>query len=237
MERNGKSLLERSFDARAAAWSGWGRLETDVLSHAVNPSLTGGPRWPAMRQAYRVARKGKVVLVASDGLSDPYEDEDDDEVTGDENGVGLELFAATDDPVDRPDVRDPVRSVGATWLHDLVFQTSQIAAQHGTLGPMLDELGLVTLELWNVKIPETHHERFFNSAGRTTVLLSAGAAPIPTRIAGPLSPIRLVHVQLLTLAELGFVLSGGITARRELADRLRAQKVAPLSRLDRPSVA
>jgi hypothetical protein len=87
-----------------------------------------------------------------------------------------------------------------------------------------------------VKIPDEQAARFVNEAGRVTVLLSAGCYPIPTRIAGPLSPIRLVHMQLLTIDELGFVMKGGDKARHALADRLKAQKVVPRSRLDRPSV-
>lgn len=226
-------LLEASFDARAAAWSRWGTLESDVLSHAVNPSFMGGPRWPGMRQAYRVAHKGHAVLIASDGLSDPY---DEDEGPADCNGIGLECFAVTDDPIARPEIHEPVMRYGATWLHDLVFQTSQTAARHGDkIATMLDELEVISLELWDVKIPATHSARFFHE-GRVGVLLSRGAHPIPTQIAGALSTIRLMHIQLLTVEELGLILEDGLKGRLEVVERLRAQKVAPLSRLDRPSV-
>lgn len=204
-----------------------------MLSHAINPSFMGGPRWPGMRQAYRVAHKGSAVLIASDGLSDPY---DEGEGPADANGVGLECFAVTDDPIARPEIHEPVMRYGATWLHDLVFQTSQTVARHGDkLAAMLDDLEVISLELWDVGIPPTHSARFFYE-GRVGVLLSRGAHPIPTQIAGPLSTIRLMHIQLLTIEELGLILEQGVKGRAELVERLRAQKVAPLSRLDRPSV-
>jgi hypothetical protein len=97
----------------------------------------GGPRWPGMRQAYRVARSGRAALIASDGLSDPY-----DPGTGpaDANGLGLELYVVSDDRVARAGVADPATRYGGTWLHDLVFQASQPAARSGQLAALLDEL-------------------------------------------------------------------------------------------------
>ena len=117
------AVLERT-------WSSWGALETDVIAHAINPSLMGGPRWPGMRQAYRVAQSGELVLIASDGLSDPY---DSGEGPEDVNGLGLEMFAVTDDDVAREGEHGVMR-YGATWLHDLVFHCAHLAASHGQLG-------------------------------------------------------------------------------------------------------
>ena len=45
-----------------------------MLAHLLNLTYMGGPRWPAMRQAFLVARQGGATLVASDGLSDPFDD-------------------------------------------------------------------------------------------------------------------------------------------------------------------
>jgi len=226
-----QALLEKGFTAREAAWARYGTVGSDVLTHILNPMFMGGPRWPGTRQAYRVVRKGGVVLVASDGLSDPF----DAGGPQDRNGVGLEVFAATDDKVDRPG-EDSVRSVGGTWLHDLVFQTAQLCASHGGIGDLVDELGSVTVELYDVKIPESHLARFENGAGRVTVLITAGATPVPTRIDGPLSVIRLLHLQLLTLDECEMVLEKQDAGRVALCKLLQKQHIAPLSRLDRPSV-
>lgn len=70
-----EELLEQSSQAREAMWKRVGSLEPMVLSHTVNPASTGGPKWPAHRQAFRVIKRpnGNVIL-ASDGLSDPFDD-------------------------------------------------------------------------------------------------------------------------------------------------------------------
>lgn len=75
----------------------------------------GGPAWPNTRQAFVVARRPRGLLVASDGLSDPFDDEDDCQ----QNGLGHEFFATTPDPIDH---------VPGSWLFDLVWQMSQFAA-------------------------------------------------------------------------------------------------------------
>ena len=69
-------LLEKTSRAREAVWQQLGVLEPMFLSHLVNPALsTGAPKWPSKRQAFRLVRRpnGNVIL-ASDGLSDPFDD-------------------------------------------------------------------------------------------------------------------------------------------------------------------
>lgn len=215
------SLISKSGEVREAAWAAWGTVEPDVITHLLNPSLMGGPRWPAMRQAYRVARAGTETLIASDGLSDPFED-------GSRNGFGLEIFAVTD---------EPLAQAAPSWLFDAVWQMSQFCAQHGGVADLLDELKLVTTELYGVKLPEEHAPRFVNEAGRVAVLLGMQpAGRLPFRIDGPLSPIRLVNLKLLTLPELAFVLQGGDGARAELARRFESQGSPLRSSLTRDSV-
>ena len=83
-----------------------------------------------------MARTKNRVLLASDGLSDPWDDED----SGEGNGLGLELFAITDDPLPK---------LPGTWLWDLVWQMSQFAAKNGQISEILDDLGLVSTELYD----------------------------------------------------------------------------------------
>ena len=70
-----EELLEKSSKAREQCWESLGSLEPLVLSHLINPALNGGPKWPALRQSFRLIRRpnGNVLLV-SDGLSDPFDD-------------------------------------------------------------------------------------------------------------------------------------------------------------------
>ena len=227
-EAETETIATKTHAALEAAWSRWGTLERDVIAHMINPSFMGGPRWPGMRQAYRVALAGNAVLIASDGLADPF---DAGHGPADTNGLGLELFAVTTDAIARAGVGDQVTRFGATWLHDLVFQCAHLAADHGGLAALLDELGALTSEIHDVKIPASHVARFVNAEGRVGVLLAPGFAKIPPRIAGPLGPIRLVHVQLLTLDELAAVVAGGEPVRK----RLVAELAGKVSSLDRPS--
>lgn len=68
-------MLAAASEARAAAYARLGTLDDDVLMPLVNPAFMGGPAWPAFRQAWRVVRRPGSTLVASDGLSDPFEDD------------------------------------------------------------------------------------------------------------------------------------------------------------------
>ena len=67
--------MDRTAAARKDTWQEVGTQEPLILSDTVNPALMGGPKWPALRQAFRVIRRrtGNVIL-ASDGLSDPFDD-------------------------------------------------------------------------------------------------------------------------------------------------------------------
>ena len=69
------ALCQASHNARQACWSQVGTVDSDVLSHIINPAFMGGPRWPALRQAFAVIRRPdtQTVVLASDGLSDPFD--------------------------------------------------------------------------------------------------------------------------------------------------------------------
>ena len=220
MERH-DSLVELTVAARLAAWSSWGRVDEDLIAHALNPAFMGGPTWPNLREAFVTARQDGQLLLASDGLSDPFPNPE----AGDGNGFGLEVFGVTVDPVIEP---------SRSWLFDVIWQTSQNAAADGGLAGLLDQLGLVSIELYDVNIPPSHAERFVSAEGRVGALLGLAGPPPPPRIDGPLSPIRLVNAKLLTLAELDFVLREGAPARAELAARFAAQGLPLVSSLDRP---
>ncbi len=221
--RDTERLVADSFDLRGRAWERWGALDTDVLAHLINPSFMGGPWWPGLRESFRVARRPDATLVASDGLSDPF---DEGEGPADVNGLGLECFAVSDTPVD---------PVAGSWLFDLVWQLSQFAAARGDITRLLDNLGLVTTELYDVAIPKPHQARFLNAEGRVGVLLGLTEEPIPSVVKGPLSPIRLVSAKLLTVDELAVAVEGGADARRRLAAGFSRPILA--SSLTRRSVA
>lgn len=214
-------------EAIAGAWRSWGQLDDDVLTHLINPALMGGPRWPGMRQAYRTARRddGRAqLLLASDGLADPF---DEGEGPANVNGFELEFYAVSSDPIDK---------VAGSWLWDLVWQMSNFAAQHGGIRSLLDEMGTISTELWDVKIPDASAEAFVNEHGRVGVILGLPDPLVPARIDGPLSSIRLVNIKLLTLGELEVAAAEADPGRARLAQLFAAQGNASHSSLLRPCV-
>lgn len=222
-EHESDALLERTARARREAWARFGELDPDVLTHLINPAFMGGPAWPALRQAFQVVRRGAMTLLASDGLSDPF----DDEQPPRDNGFGLELFALTEDPLEQ---------VPGSWLWDVVWQMSQFAASHGGVARLLDEMGTLSTELYDVAIPDAYRATFVNEHERVGVLLAPAASPLPARIEGPLSPIRLVNVKLLTLAELELAVTRKDEGRAELTRRFERSGDAQASSLTGTSV-
>jgi hypothetical protein len=215
--------LELTSDARDAAWSRWGDLDPYVLGHLINPTFMGGPEWPALRQAFKVARRPNATLIASDGLADPF----DDGSRLDRNGFGLEVYSIAGEHFDAPQ---------ASWLFALVWAFAQQVASHGGIVELLDELELLSTELFDIPIPAPHAARFVNEEGRVGALVGLETPGVPHEIAGPLSPIRLVNLTLLTLEELAFVVEGGDAARLELAKLIRAAGHDGASSLTRASV-
>lgn len=216
-------LFERSCAARDAFWAGWGDVDDDVLAPVVNPAFQGLPRWPGLRQAYRTVRRGSLTLVATDGLSDPF---DDDASRSNEQGLRLECFAVTKDPV--PSVRD-------SWLLALVMQVAMNAADHGGFRSIIDKHGTVSMQLFDVPVPD----EWVQPDGSVGVLLNVqddGAASVPSRIELPLGDVLVVNVKLLTGLELAYIGNGGAAARAELARRFAASGEAQRSGLGRRSV-
>ena len=69
-------LLEQSSAARERVWRSLGSLEPFALGQSPgSSSLMAGPKWPAVRQSFRVVhRPNGNVMIVSDGLSDPFDD-------------------------------------------------------------------------------------------------------------------------------------------------------------------
>jgi hypothetical protein len=220
-------ITEASTAAREQAWAAWGNVEPDVLTHLINPSFQGGPRWPNLRQAYRVARRSPDTLVASDGLSDPFDPELFEEDAGPpRNGFELEVYA----------IGRGVAQVPGSWLFDAVWQMSQTAAANGRVAAMIEDLGFISAELNGVNVPAEFAKKFVTGDGCVGVLLGLNAAPIPASVEGPLSPIRLVHLKVLTVAELDVARARGAAGRSELARAFAARSDVLVSSLKRESI-
>lgn len=214
-----EAFLEETYAARDRFVGSLGTVHPDVLAPLMNPAFMGGPMWPDLRQAWRVIHRGNNTVIMSDGLSDPFSDEPAPNV-----GFGLEVLAETSDPVAEP--------VPASWLFDLVYQVSQQCAAHGGVRDLIDELGLLSLEL-----PSSDPLRELETVNGTVgVLLGVELPEISMMFALPAGSVRLVSAKLLWPSELEYARSQGDAGRRELADRFAADGTYHRSSLFRTPV-
>lgn len=218
-------------------WQAVGTVEQDVLAYIISPSFTGGPHWPSTRQAYRVVRRNQAIVLATEGLSDPFDD-----VEGLGNGFEMELFLETADIPDSvrggPGEIDPLRR---SWAFELIEHVAKTVADAGGITQQLDRHGVLSMELPGFSLSHQMSDQlprhFVTEDDATGVLLGGPDPDFPTLLEDmPLSPVRLVPVVLITASELEYVRSGGRAAREDLVQRLKASGVGHTSSLYRESV-
>ncbi|MGR3885699.1 suppressor of fused domain protein [Pseudomonas sp. 1152_12] len=218
-------------------WQAVGTVERDVLTYIISPSFTGGPHWPSTRQAYRVVRRGGAIILATEGLSDPF---DDAEGLG--NGFEMELFLETADiPNDARGELGDVDPLRRSWAFELIEHVAKTVANAGGITHQLDNHGVLSLELPGFSLSHQMSEQvpklFVTDDDAVGVLLGGPEPDFPIRLEDmPLSPVRLVPVVLITASELEYVRSGGRAAREDLVERLKAAGVGHTSSLYRASV-
>jgi hypothetical protein len=197
-----EAFMEQTYAPRDRYVSGLGKVNPDVLAPMINPTFLGGPRWPDLRQAWRVIHRGANTLVISDGLSDPFSDEPEPNT-----GLGLEVLAETEDPMpDQPQ---------ASWLFSLAYHVSQQCAAHGGLRNLIDELGILSLELpMSVALQPVATSN--NTAG---VLLGIPSPDFGSDFLLPGGSVRVVTAKLLWPSELDYAASEGKAGREGLAQR------------------
>lgn len=217
------AACEASQAARDAYWSGIGQVEPDLLAPLISPGLMGGPAWPATRQAYRVVRRGGSLILATDGLSDPFEG-----VTGGGNGFGMELFLETAE-IDPALAGAPgdISGLGRSWAFEILQNVAASVAGAGGVMPMLQRHGVLSMELPGFSqahsLPRQLPAGFATADDSLGVLIGGPAPDFAVRIPGmPLSPVQAVPVVLLRAEELEALRQGGAEARRALAERLAA---------------
>lgn len=183
----------------------------------------GGPAWPSLRQAFVTVRLPEHTIIASDGLSDPYDDMESNTTNAAYNGFGMEVYVVAEEITGR---------VNTTWEFQLAYQAAQLVANHGSVVSLLDEMTYITTEFYNVDVPK----EFVNAEGRVGAILGLPDKKLPATVQLTLEPVKMVNVKLLTLAELDYVIAHGEEGRTKLAEMLIQQGNATLSSLKRPSV-
>ncbi|MCD5996168.1 suppressor of fused domain protein [Pseudomonas sp. CDFA 602] len=219
-------------------WESVGTVERDVLSYLISPSFTGGPHWPSTRQAYRVVRRGDSIILATEGLSDPFDDVD---ASG--NGFEMELFLETRDIPEHAKGRlGEVAPFKESWAFELIEHIAKTVADAGGITHQLEQYGVLSLDLPGFS--QSHHmsdqlpQIFVTDDDCVGVLLGGPAPDFSTRLEDmPLSPVMLVPIVLITASELEYVRSGGRAAREDLVSRLQTAGIGHTSDLGRASVA
>ncbi len=193
-------LYEETNVARKKLFESLGRLDSDVIAHGINPSFMGGPSWPATRQAFSIIRKDGSIIIASTGLSDPFED-----ATDRNSGFELEMIAET-----KSDIGDDITS---SWLFKLVYYMSQQAACNGKLKYYLEQYNVTTMEL---TASDAGLEDFQDEKGMVGVMLGVEHPELPKHIVFPGGNIILVTIKILTPEELKYVVEFRAEGRNKL---------------------
>jgi hypothetical protein len=233
------ALLEAGAACLDRHWQAVGHCEQDVLGFAISPSFMGGPHWPSTRQAYRIVRRNNGIILATEGLSDPF-----DGVEGDDlgNGFEMELFVETPDIPDHAQgAPGDVYPFADSWTFELLRCVAGTVADAGGYRSRLERYGVLSLELPGVSQSRAMSEQlpahFVSADDCVGVLIGGPAADFPSRLEDmPLSPVALVPVVLITASELEYLRNGGAQAREDLVARLNAAGLGHVSYLQRASV-
>lgn len=212
--------LQRSFEVRDAYWKGVGNVDPNVMAHLISPGLLGGPAWPTTRQAYLIVRRGDIAILASDGLSDPFNEGD---ALG--NGFQMELFIATRDLALGPQPNDAdYMKVRDSWQFELLRQAAAEIADVGGITTLLFNHEVISTEFPGVsqsKAIKNLPPAYISADDAIGVLIGAPLPDFPTTLPDmPLSSVQMVPIILLTADELAKVRKEGGAARKEIVRRL-----------------
>ena len=189
-----------SITIRSNFWKTVGGLNSDITTHLINPSfMSGMPKWPSLHQSFlRIDLQNGNTIVASDGLSEPFEGAESDG-----QGFEHEFFAESDEKME---------DVKQSYLFDIVYQISQFSASKGSLKSTIEKYGVVTTEIYDVRVPDS----FKNQDGRVGVILGLQSDIIPNEIEINGVTVKLISVKLLTRTELEYVIQNGAAGREKL---------------------
>lgn len=182
---------QQTHDALQSYWEKVGQVDPIVISYIVNPMFLGSPPWPGGKQVFRIIRAAESLIIASDGLSAPF-DEDKNIL---QNGFQMEVFIEIKGQ--QAMELDDIKSSAAFAL---IEEASRQVADWGGITEVLEEFGLASSEIpvSSDSIPE----RFLTSDGRVGVIFGMSAEGRPKIVPNtPLSPVRMVPVTVLLPSE------------------------------------
>lgn len=214
------NIDEKTNEVRDDLFKSLGNVDPYVITPIINPSFMGEPQWPSFRQAFSIIRTNESIMVASTGLSDPFEDIDEEN-----NGFRVEVIAETKHAIGD--------DVAASWLFKLVYSMAQQVAYSGQIADFVLNHGVITMELF---ASDLGLEEFANEDGMIGVMLGVECPKLPKHIAFPAEDVLLVTVQLLTSDELEYVIEEGAEGRKSLHQLLSKAGVFHYIDLSRSSL-
>ena len=200
-----ESLFDTTCNARNKLYASFGKVDPDVIAHAINPAFMGGPAWPALRQAFNIIHQGKNTLVISNGLADPFDD-----VEEKNSGFGIEVYAETKEPIEG--------SISNSNLFKLLYAVAQQAAHSGRMAEFVKKYGVITMELY---ADDCGLHDYQNENGMVGVMIGIEHPDLPKQIEFPGGEVILASVQVLTPSELEYVAEFRAEGRNELHKRFR----------------
>lgn len=215
--------FDKSCQLRDDHWKTIGEVDPYVMTHLINPAFTGGPAWPSLRQAYLTIQSPERTVLATDGLSDPYNDMETNPGNAPFNGFGLEIYVSAEK------INVPVNT---TWQFQLLYQAAHLIADQGSVINLINDLTYISTEFYNVDVPA----EFRNADDRVGAFIGLPDPAIAGELQLSLEPVKFVNIKLLTIPELEYVINNGAEGRARLAELFIAQGNPTLSSLTRASV-
>ncbi|MCR9235797.1 MAG: hypothetical protein NXI17_03940 [Alphaproteobacteria bacterium] len=212
--------LTESIRARWTYWNTLGDLAPDLIAPQVNPIYKNVPAWPSDRLAFLTIEREASTIMATDGLSDPFEDQNRSS-----QGFRVEFFI---DITERP-LSEQSRHIAVETLMTIAYNT----VARGGVEDLLDEYGLISMEIPESDLPATH----LTSDGSAGILLGGPKADFETLyVDGPLGDIELVSLTLLTGRETDLIRKKGASARADIAQNLLESGIGHRTIIGRPSI-
>lgn len=212
-----RALAEAVAEDRAQMWRAVGDLDRTVVVSTEDPGARGGARWPTDHRAFLRVDRGPSVVVATDGLSDPF-----DRLARPGTGLGLELALETSS------LRGvPTAELWNHWQFRLLYETARRAALQG----VCCRTGLDTARLPGVAAPASWNDE----NGTVGVLLGLRSPCLPETVELATGEAQLVTVTPLWPEEYAWA-SVDTTARAEIGARLGALPHEELVHVARPRV-
>lgn len=203
--------IQRTQAARNAYWDAIGPSDPELLGYPVSPQVMGQPAWPTQHQNFRIVRTAGSLIIASEGLSDPFGPFSGR--TG-SNGFGIEVFIELVSWQ-----QQTANDIRKSWAFKAVEYAARVAAYAQNLHEAVAGHETISLDLPMACVPDGWVKP--GVADPAGALLNVAQPPGRSTLQGmPLSPVIVVPVTPIFPEELETCVLEGASERRALANDL-----------------